>query len=224
MGKVGLSVRSNVSTTGAIVVNFRCPACLHNGAFNGVANIQDARWGQPMEQEEIDKNIESEMFAGIRICPNPECNAPVFVILRNRELFKAFPPEVIDFDATKIPPTIQQSMEEAIKCHSNECYRASALMVRRMLEEICADREASGDNLQARIKALRSTVIIPDELLQAADELRILGNDAAHVEAKIYDKIGKEEAEIAVELGKELLKAVYQYSALVERLRALKEK
>ncbi|CAI2933888.1 putative DNA-binding protein HMt-1.1 [Aminobacter niigataensis] len=45
--------------------------------------------------------------------------------------------------------------------------------------------------------------------------------DAAHIEAKDYDKIGKEESELAIELAKELLKAVYQYTSLVQRLTAL---
>ncbi len=73
-----------------------------------------------------------------------------------------------------------------------------------------------------RLKSLNSTVIIPQELLDAADELRLLGNDAAHIEAKTYDTIGSYECEIAIELTKELLKAVYQYSNLVSKLRALK--
>jgi len=59
--------------------------------------------------------------------------------------------------------------------------------------------------------------------LGAADELRLLGNDAAHVEAKAYDAIGSAEAALAIELAKELLKAVYQYSALVTKLKALKK-
>jgi hypothetical protein len=66
-------------------------------------------------------------------------------------------------------------------------------------------------------------VVVPQELLDAADELRLLGNDAAHIEAKSYDAIGKDEASLAIELAKELLKAVYQYSSLVNRLRALKK-
>lgn len=64
---------------------------------------------------------------------------------------------------------------------------------------------------------------MPPELLAAADELRLLGNDAAHIEAKAYDAIGPEESELAIELAKELLKAVYQYSSLVSRLQALKK-
>jgi hypothetical protein len=95
--------------------------------------------------------------------------------------------------------------------------------VRRLLEELCEDKNASGNDLKARIASLKTSVLIPQELLDAADELRILGNDAAHVEAKAYDAIGPKEASLAIELAKELLKAVYQYSALVSRLKALKK-
>lgn len=96
-------------------------------------------------------------------------------------------------------------------------------MIRRTLEELCEDKKALGANLKARIAALNAVAIIPTELLNAADELRILGNDAAHIEAKDYDKIGEEESELAIELAKELLKAVYQYNALLTRLTALKK-
>ena len=65
--------------------------------------------------------------------------------------------------------------------------------------------------------------MIPTDLLDAADNLRLLGNDAAHVEAKIYDNIGMQEAMLAVTLAKELLKAVYQYSSLVDQLKALQK-
>jgi hypothetical protein len=53
-------------------------------------------------------------------------------------------------------------------------------------------------------------------------ELKLMGNDAAHVQAKNYDNIGKEEAEDAIELAKEVLKALYQLQGLVNRLQARK--
>jgi len=96
-------------------------------------------------------------------------------------------------------------------------------MVRRLLEELCEDKKSSGGNLKERLLALGGAVLIPKELLDAADELRLLGNDAAHVEAKAYDDIGEPEATAAVELAKELLKAVYQYTSLVAKLRNLKK-
>jgi hypothetical protein len=54
------------------------------------------------------------------------------------------------------------------------------------------------------------------------DNLRLLGNDAAHVELKDFDRIGQTEAELAIEIVKELLKGVYQYEDLIARLEALR--
>ena len=54
---------------------------------------------------------------------------------------------------------------------------------------------------------------------QASDDLRLLGNDAAHIESQESDKVGQEEAEVGIEFTKEVLKAVYQYSALLNRLK-----
>ena len=43
------------------------------------------------------------------------------------------------------------------------------------------------------------------------------------IEAKTYDSIGESELEIAIELTKEILKAVYQLDDLLAKLRALKK-
>jgi len=96
-------------------------------------------------------------------------------------------------------------------------------MIRKTLEELCADRGAKGKDLKDRIRALGSTIMIPPELLQGADELRLLGNDAAHIESKTYDDVGNDEVETGILFAKELLKAVYQYSALLARLQALRK-
>jgi hypothetical protein len=93
---------------------------------------------------------------------------------------------------------------------------ASAIMVRRTLEEICADRRAIGRDLKDRIQDLKTKIVLPQELLDAMDELRILGNDAAHLEAKAYDNISEEELNVAIEFTKEILKALYQYSSLLD--------
>ena len=54
------------------------------------------------------------------------------------------------------------------------------------------------------------------------DELRLLGNDAAHIEAKTYGDISEVELGVAIEFTKELLKGIYQYSSLLAKLRNLK--
>jgi len=171
-----------------------------------------------------DGRLNSVPFAaGVRICPNPTCRSLVHVVLRQGELCESFPPEVIDFDSTNLPPPILSSLEEAIKAHAAGCFKACALMVRRVLEDLCDDKNATGGDLRARLAVLGQNVLVPKDLLDAADELRLLGNDAAHIKAKNYDAIGKDEAALAIELAKELLKAVYQYTSLVSKLRALKK-
>lgn len=135
----------------------------------------------------------------------------------------SFPYERIDFDVTNIPNAVIAAFEEAISCHAGKCFVAAAMMVRKTLEELCADRKAEGANLKERIKALGSKVVLPQELLDGVDDLRLLGNDAAHIESREYEKVGQEEVEIGVEFAKEVLKAVYQYSALLNKLRSLKK-
>jgi Domain of unknown function (DUF4145) len=204
---------TNLTTTGAQIVNLRCPHCHHVGAFPGLGNCADAFWAESGVN----------YSAGMRVCPNPECQSLVFVILKTGKLDTSYPPQIIDFDSTNLPERILATLEEAIKAHGAGCFKASALMVRRLLEELCQDKNVAGSDLKARLASLGGIVVIPQELLGATDELRILGNDAAHVEAKAYDAIGPNEASLAIELAKELLKAVYQYAALVSKLKALRK-
>ena len=84
-------------------------------------------------------------------------------------------------------------------------------------------QECERGNLKARVKALGNLAVLPTELFDGLDELRLLGNDAAHVKWTDYQSIGREEVEIALEFTKEVLKAVYQYSTLLDKLRSLKK-
>ncbi len=192
------------------VVKLRCPVCLQRGLFESVGG------GDVL----LNNGVE---IVGQRRCPDPTCHALVFFVFKSNRLVASYPAERIDFDATNIPATVIAAFEEAITCHASKCFVASAMMVRKTLEELCADRKAKGVNLKERIKALGSKVVLPQELLDGVDDLRLLGNDAAHIESREYDKVGQEEVEVGIEFAKEVLKAVYQYSDLLKRLRALKK-
>lgn len=193
-------------------VGLRCPNCGKNGTFEGEKGVKDLAW----------TGDGKFLFVGIRKCPDYHCRTVVSVFLRSGSPIDTYPNILIDFDSKSIPNTIRNSLEEAISCHGTKAYRACALMIRRTLEELCEDRGAKGNNLAARLKALGATIVVPQSLLDAADELRLLGNDAAHIESKNYDAVSEAEASLAIELAKELLKAVYQYDDLVGRLKALK--
>jgi hypothetical protein len=73
------------------------------------------------------------------------------------------------------------------------------------------------------MKALESRVVLPPDLFSGLDDIRLLGNDAAHIESQTYSRVSQEEVEVAIEFTKEVLKAIYQLSALVARLKGLKK-
>ena len=201
-------------------VSLRCPACRRMGTFESrVANVNDIQLagtvnGQPQTT-----------ILGQRSCPNPDCRTHVFFAydVTGQSLLVSYPPERIEFDSAQIPAPIVAAFEEAITCHANQCFVAAAIMVRKTLELLCSDRNATGKNLRDRIKALSTMVVLPVELLNGLDDLRLLGNDAAHIESTEYAKVDQEEVEVGIELAKEVLKAVYQYSALLSRLKKLKK-
>lgn len=221
-----MKISTVVDIAQPINASLRCPACRQNGTFHGPRRsdnpLHDVSW-QGVRVGGDGRKIGVNYQAGLRVCPNADCRTLMFVGFENGKVIESFPAERLDFDPKNIPQRIADSFEEAITAHANQCFKSAAIMVRRTLEEICADRGAKGRDLKDRLTSLRSTIVVPDALLEATDELRLLGNDAAHLEAKVYDDIGEVEVELAIELCKELLKATYQYEDLLGRLRALKK-
>jgi hypothetical protein len=199
-------------------VRLRCPFCRHLGTFEPIANVNDAKTMGSKDGVSLGCGM------GVRRCPNSECLKGMFVVASGETAVAAYPPEVLDVDTTNLPPQVLGSLEEAVRCHSVGSYRAAAIMVRRTLEDVCADRGATGANLKERIKALGSTVVIPPDLLDGLDELRLLGNDAAHVNAQEYADVGQQEVELAIDVVKAMLLGIYQTADLVARLRAQKFK
>lgn len=193
-------------------LQIKCPACNSVGIFTNVDSCNDL------------VEVNSSIRMGQRLCPNNKCRCHVFVVYGySKGVIKVYPVSPIDFNKDDIPVRISAALSEAIVCHAEGLYISSAIMVRRTLEELCEDKGCKGGNLHQRIKELEKCITIPVDLIPALDELRIIGNDAAHIEAKAYDQIGAEEVEISIELAKEILKATYQMGSLVARLKGLKK-
>lgn len=196
------------SNHGHAKVQGRCPQCGKDVVFEHLG--------------QSDVGI-GEHVCGQRKCPDPECSGHIFVVLQHNQLLTAYPSITIDFDSSNIPESIKTTFDEALVCHSSQCHVASAIMVRRTLEEICEHKKATGKDLKKRLKDLESKIVLPQELITAMDELRLLGNDAAHIEAKDFNDISNTELEVAIDVTKEIMKGLYQYSTLLGKLRALKK-
>ena len=191
----------------------RCPACSHVGIFEPL--FEDIAF--------VDKEL-GQLEVGHRLCPNGYCRAHIFVAFSKGNIFISYPAERIDFDATDIPAAVVECLDEAINCHANQCFTASAMMVRKTLEVLCHAQGANGNNLKDKITALQTKVILPPELFIALNEVRLLGNDAAHIDSQAYEKVSQDEVESAILFAKEVLKGIYQYSNLLNRMQALKKK
>jgi hypothetical protein len=206
------------------IITVRCPICKQIGVFIPYVSHDLCAFEklQPTEQ-----NINLQFYLlGHRKCPNPECLAHIFFVYSgdNKKLLATYPPEVLDFDSSNIPTPIVATLEEALLCHANKCYRAAAMLVRRTLEELCEDRGAEGRDLRDRLNNLSSKVVLPSGLVQGLTEVRLLGNDAAHLKSREYDQVGKDEVEIAMKITKLVLQAIYQLDDIVAQLQALKSK
>jgi hypothetical protein len=197
----------NVNPAGGQPTPLRCPTCGKLGSFEPI--------GQDISVDGV--------ACGHRRCPDPSCRCHVFVVVPfGGALAVSYPPSRVEFDASNIPQVIRESFEQALDCHAHGLHIAAAIMVRRTLEEVCSDRGAQGKNLKERIQDLRTKIVLPTELIDGMDELRLLGNDAAHVEAKEFSQISKAELDVAIEFTREILKALYQYAGLLQKLRSLK--
>lgn len=218
-----MKVFSRIANTNGVpssIVPVLCPACRREGNFQPVGN--DMTLAVPMA------GGVRVLVAGQRLCPNKHCATHVFIIYepsgnQTGTLVCSYPVGRIDFDASGVPPKVKNAFDEALNCAANECYVAAGMLIRKTLEAVCDDRAATGSNLKDRIADLRNKVTLPNELFEAMDHLRLLGNDAAHIRAQSYDAVGKEEVAAGVELAKEIVKATYQYSALVGKLKALQK-
>lgn len=205
-----ISMDSYNATTGGPTIVMRCPKCGREGTMERLNNINDI--------------LVSRIYLSQRRCPNVNCHSHIFVASSSSgDILDSYPPERIDFEKKDIPENVLKTFEEAISCHANKCYKASGMMIRRTLEEICHNKGAKGDDLRKRLELLKSLIVVPQELFKGMDELRLLGNDAAHIEAKFYDEIGEEEVEVSIEFTREILKSIYQYQHLLNRLKALKK-
>jgi uncharacterized protein DUF4145 len=196
------------------VVPAVCPECGKAGSFDPLGGIKDifhsSRW-----------------VIGFRRCPDYECRQLILFMFDRLagsvKLKTQWPPSRIEFKTESVPENIISTLQEAIDCHSNQCWRAGATMVRRTLEEICDDNNAKGEDLFQRIEALKDKVVIAPALFEGMHGIRFLGNDAVHLELKQFDEVGDEELAVSIEITKQIIGSIYQSDALVNRLNALKK-
>ena len=163
-------------------------------------------------------------LAGLRICPRPECEGFAYFLweIDGVKPLDSYPSVIRVVDAVGVPSNITRYLNEALECASNQNYYAAAVMIRRTLEELCASKKIKGKQLVKKLENLQDEVTLPPALFKAMKNIRLLGNDAAHVLSKTYDDIQSEHIEIALSFTQEILRGVYHYDELLKSMEELK--
>ncbi len=170
----------------------------------------------------------NDYYFGQRLCPDRNCFAHVFFKLQKNSggpiYTEIIPQKFIlkNLDLSKLPHDIANCINEAVVCYDNSCYVASAIMIRKTIEEICKIQNATGKNLHTRLKDLESKITISKPLYDSMFELKYLGNDAAHVISTNFEHIGEKEIELGLVLLVEILRALYEHQDLLEQFKSLK--
>ena len=93
--------------------------------------------------------------------------------------------------APDIPALIRRPHESAVSCFETANYEPCVIMCRKTLEAMCQVLGETSGTLQARLRRLRDAGVVEARLCGWADELRTVGNDAAH---DLQLNISKEDA------------------------------
>lgn len=122
------------------------------------------------------------------LCKCPQCFSP-FLIHQELDFKddgecwdvpqKLFPNNVFHINPV-IPDELRRILIEATICYKSKAYTATALMCRRTLEAFCIVKGVKEKNLDKSIKKLQEQGIINEQLFDWANELRLVGNQAAH--------------------------------------------
>ena len=160
--------------------------CLHCGntaPMNVIAKVNDTiEYGDPPYSDEDYRTWH------IMLCPS--CRKPTL-----EEIFRTtfeMDPEGWPAHVTTLYPTPQASLSDlpnTVKVPYEAALRvrnvdpnAFAVLVGRLLEVVCADREAKGETLAERLNDLSGKGEIPGRLAEMAQSLRLVRNIGAHAE------------------------------------------
>ena len=91
-----------------------------------------------------------------------------------------YPVPLVDFEHRSVPEAIAREFWEAQRVERTS-KTAYAVLIGRVLERLCKDKEAKGRSLNSQIKDLSDRGVIPAQLSEMAHALRFLRNSGAHV-------------------------------------------
>jgi hypothetical protein len=127
-------------------------------------------------------------------------------------------PLPVETYSADIPAEIASAFAEAVTALAANCPRAAAVMARRTLEAICADKGETDGVLATRLTAMGNRGILTPVLADWAKEVRLVGNTGAHFDA--IQQVSIDDARQLTTFIQELLKHIYELPAELARRRS----
>jgi len=210
---------------------FSCPNCGHAVETTEVAIYETSPEPLPnqvvMEDWEVD--TEYSVFS-LRKCP--KCNQPFLhkysflihheagtYLQETEQLCPSSDSQLLSIGS--VPKRISGIYRQAKACFDNGLNEASVIMCRKCLEAICHDLDAKGKALSDRIQNIHQQEKIDKKLLEWANQLRLIGNDAAH---DIEITIRKKDAKDSITFLNALLLYIYTLEKKFATLKARRER
>jgi hypothetical protein len=108
-------------------------------------------------------------------------------------------------DTHLLPPNVQRIYDETIKAMNNDQPVLAGIGIRALVETICKDKQATGQNLFDKINDLIKIGVLTADGAAILHQIRTLGNDAAH-EVKPHKA---EQLLLALDVCEHLLQGCY---------------
>ena len=123
-----------------------------------------------------------------------------------------------------VPTTARRTYLEALHAYRCQLFESCVIMCRKCVEAVCSEYGESKKPLAQRLKRLQDNRIIDQTILQWADGVRIVGNDAAH---DLKMEITKTDAKDTLDFTEAVLLYVFvlqsRFSEFQERRKKAKE-
>lgn len=120
-----------------------------------------------------------------------------------------------------VPRPLRREFDEAQTCFTSKAYKATVVMVRRVLEGACQENNASAGTLVRKLARLKEDGVIDDTIAQWADALRVLGNEGAHYTGR---RVSRDDAEDALAFAEALLDHIYVLRRRFEEFASRRER
>lgn len=170
--------------------------------------------------------MEYHRRAALRHCSN--CDQIVLVVFdligdNKPRILQVFPPISEKMHTEGVSEMVIKLLNETLACYAAGCYRATCIMARRVIEEMCGEMGYTTGTLHQKLKQMADKGEIPQNIHAILNEVKLLGNDAAHVELRNFDDIQEEHAKSAVGIIKWILDHWFNESQTLSSLNALKK-